>query len=114
MRLFSGKSENLPQSDAKGPNVALAGVNILESRHREKNHVIQLIVDRCGFFLKHIDDPDQEERLPCHPSERDELAAGSKRGVVGGIERSRHPTLADLHSMAREHEHISDGKVKLL
>ena len=53
-------------------------------------------------------DPDQEERLPRHPSERDQLATGSKRGVVGGIEGSCHPALADLHPVTREHQHISE------
>ena len=75
-------------------------------RMKNKTIVIRVVDNRAKTY--------QEEGLPCHPSERDKLAAGSKRGVVGGIERSRHPTLADLHSMAREHEHISDGKVKLL
>ena len=61
----------------------------------------------------YIDDPDQEERLPRHPSERDQLATGSKRGVVGGIEGSCHPALADLHPVTREHQHISE-EVKIL
>ena len=51
----------------------------------------------------------QEKGLPGHPSERYQPASRSKRGVVGGIERSRHTTLADLHSVAGEHQHISDG-----
>ena len=55
----------------------------------------------------------QEEGLPGHPSERDQPASRSKRGVVGGIERSRHTTLADLHSVAGEHQHISDGRHNL-
>ena len=55
-----------------------------------------------------ISDTDEEEGLPGHPSERNKLAAWSKRGVVRGIQRSCHSALADLHSVAGENKHISE------
>ena len=62
----------------------------------------------CLDEFEVISDTNKEKGLPGHPSERDKLAAGSKRGVVRGIQRSCHSALADLHSVAGEHKHISD------